>query len=75
MVIVIGGPTASGKTALAARVARTDTRRSTQESAWTLLSAHALIKAAFLNQVFVAIDGDGVVATGGLPLGSRPSDV
>ncbi|MCB1397212.1 MAG: autoinducer binding domain-containing protein [Rhodobacter sp.] len=38
-------------------------------------TAHALIKAAFLNQVFVAIDGDGVVATGGLPLGSRPSDV
>jgi len=37
-------------------------------------TAHALIKAAFLNQVFVAIDGDGVVATAGLPLGNRPPD-
>ena len=39
------GSTVIDRQALAARVARTDTRRSTQESAWTLLSAHALIKA------------------------------
>lgn len=34
-------------------------------------TAHALIKAAFLNQVFVATEANGVVATGGLPAPRR----
>ncbi|MFV0514067.1 MAG: alpha-2-macroglobulin family protein [Jhaorihella sp.] len=54
------GSTAIDRQALAARVARGDTRRSTQESAWTLLAAHALIKAPEISGLRVngaAADG------------------